>query len=125
MKINFDGGEIIYKNKQLILMISLLFIAIVSLNAISASQVDSFSFETADSYNDCLSTVDNSDILEDIEIDDSNQNDQDPENSNQDTNDIETGEGINGADDCGATSGESSTNQEKRKKTCIEISGFK
>ena len=112
MKINFDGGEIIYKNKQLILMISLLFIAILSLNAISASQVDSFSFETADSYNDCLSTVDNSDILEDIEIDDSNQNDQDPENSNQDTNDIETGEGINGADDGGATSGESSTNQE-------------
>ena len=95
-----NGGKIITKNKQLILLITFLIISILSINAISASpidtdktissQIDMDSIEPADFENTCLSSADNQDsIYQGDEIDDSSQTSPESgiENTNQNTAD--------------------------------------
>ena len=60
-----EGGKIILKNEQLIFIIGLLFIAILSLNAISASEIGTDSIEIGDFDNSYLNTNDNEMYLED------------------------------------------------------------
>ena len=78
-----EGGKIILKNEQLIFIIGLLFIAILSLNAISASEIGTDSIEIGDFDNSYLNTNDNEMYLEDSNIGDNSNNNQ---NSGNDEN---------------------------------------